>query len=62
MEPLNVYVLGAGASYVHGAPLTDEIVPLALTKLPESGDARLDPLREFLDQASSSISIVAGIS
>ncbi len=39
MEPLKVFVLGAGASYVHGAPLTDEIVPLALTRVPDSGDA-----------------------
>lgn len=51
MEPLNVFVLGAGASYVHGAPLTDEIVPLALTRLPDSGDTRLDTLREFLVRA-----------
>lgn len=51
MEPLNVYVLGAGASYVHGAPLTDEIVPLALTRLPGSDDERFNILREFLESA-----------
>ena len=33
MKDLEVYVLGAGASYVHGAPLTDEILPYSLTKL-----------------------------
>lgn len=51
MEPLNVFVLGAGASYVHGAPLTDEIVPLALTGLPDSNDPRLEVLRDFLQCA-----------
>lgn len=51
MQPLDIYVLGAGASYVHGAPLTDEIVPLALTELPDSKDSRLQPLRHFLKQA-----------
>ena len=24
----DVYVLGAGASYVHGAPLTDQLLPI----------------------------------
>jgi hypothetical protein len=51
MEPLNIFVLGAGASYVHGAPLTDEIVPLTLTRLPDSNDLRFDILREFLECA-----------
>ena len=51
MEPLNVFVLGAGASYVHGAPLTDEIVPLTLTRMVDSNDSRLDILREFLESA-----------
>jgi len=49
-EPQDIYVLGAGASYVHGAPLTDEIVPLALNRL-HGDDERLHPLREFLDRA-----------
>jgi hypothetical protein len=51
MTPLNVFVLGAGASYVHGAPLTDEIVPLALTQLPDSDNPRLGVLRDFLERA-----------
>ena len=51
MQPQNVFVLGASASYVHGAPLTDEIVPLTLTRLPDSNDTRLDILREFLECA-----------
>lgn len=29
MDGLDVYVLGAGASYVHGAPLLDELLPRA---------------------------------
>lgn len=45
----NVYVLGAGASYVHGAPLTDQILPYALTQPATAGDARLALVREFLD-------------
>jgi len=51
MEPLDVFVLGAGASYVHGAPLTDEIVPLTLARMPDSNNPKLAILREFLQSA-----------
>ncbi len=51
MQPLDVYVLGAGASYVHGAPLTDEIVPFALNRTPEAQDPRFEPLRRYLLEA-----------
>ena len=44
----DVYVLGAGASYVHGAPLTDEILPYALGQSPSRSDPRLELLRGFL--------------
>ncbi len=48
--PDAVYVLGAGASHAHGAPLTDEILPYALRVVPEQeGDAqRLDRVRGLL--------------
>jgi len=45
---LDIYFLGAGASYVHGAPLTNEILPYALHKIPEKSDPRLEVVREFL--------------
>lgn len=48
MEQLDIYVLGAGASYVHGAPLTNEILHYALTQVESGNDARLNLLREFL--------------
>ena len=32
----DVYVLGAGASYVHGAPLTDQLLPYALSRAPHA--------------------------
>jgi hypothetical protein len=44
----DVYVLGAGASYVHGAPLTDELLPYALSLSPNRNDPRLGLVREFL--------------
>ena len=46
----DVYVLGAGASYVHGAPLTDEILPYALARSPNRRDRRLELVREFLSE------------
>ncbi len=42
----DVYVLGAGASAVHGAPVTDRILPYAFEHL--GGDARLGPVRDVL--------------
>jgi len=45
---LDVYFLGAGASYVHGAPLTNEILPYALNKIPTKSDPRLEIVRTFL--------------
>ncbi|MCP3920291.1 MAG: hypothetical protein GY711_32595 [bacterium] len=48
---MDVYVLGAGASYVHGAPLTDGILPYALTVGETSDDARMELIREFLLEA-----------
>jgi hypothetical protein len=46
-----VYVLGAGASYVHGAPLTNELIPYALAQSSHWNDPRLDLVREFLRDA-----------
>ncbi len=37
MNEIDVYVLGAGASRVHGAPTTDEILEHALTKIDDHG-------------------------
>jgi hypothetical protein len=48
MEPLDVYVLGAGASSVHGAPVTDQILPYALTIPAYRKDRRLNTVRSFL--------------
>src|SRR3990170_4488449 len=48
MEPLDIYVLGAGASFVHGAPLTNEILCYALTKTDLKDDPRLRSVRAFL--------------
>lgn len=48
MKPLDVYVLGAGASRVHGAPLTDEILPYALTIPHYRNDGRMRDIRKFL--------------
>lgn len=48
MEKLNIYVLGAGASFVHGAPLTNGILPYALSH-PNLKDLKgLEPARHFL--------------
>jgi hypothetical protein len=44
MDPLDVYVLGAGASYVHGAPLTNQILPYALNKSGSKDDESRDAL------------------
>jgi hypothetical protein len=44
----DVYVLGAGASYVHGAPLTDQILPYALAVSPRRTDPRAKLLERFL--------------
>jgi hypothetical protein len=46
----HVYVLGAGASYVHGAPLTDQLLPYALSVSPDRNDPRLRLVRDFLDR------------
>src|SRR5262245_34956439 len=46
----DVYVLGAGASYVHGAPITDGILPYALARSPRRNDQRLELLRRFLKE------------
>jgi hypothetical protein len=48
MDPLDVYVLGAGAPYVHGAPLTNQILPYALNKSGSKDDERLEVVRAFL--------------
>src|SRR5262245_65243864 len=47
-QPRDVYVLGAGASYVHGAPLTDGLLPYAFSRSPNRNDMRLSLLRDFL--------------
>jgi hypothetical protein len=47
-EPLDVYVFGADASYVHGAPLTNQILPYALTNPESKDDGRLEVVRRFL--------------
>src|SRR5262245_44499190 len=44
----DVYVLGAGASYVHGAPLTDQILPYALAISARRRDQRARLLERFL--------------
>jgi hypothetical protein len=51
MSNLEVYVLGAGASYVHGAPLTDGILPYSLTRLQEEEGGRLEMVRAFLTES-----------
>jgi len=48
MASRDVYVLGAGASYVHGAPLTDQLIPYALSQAERRKDSRLDLVREFM--------------
>lgn len=48
MDIQEVYVLGAGASYVHGAPLTDQLLPYALAQSRNPTDPRLTLVREFL--------------
>ena len=48
MGDLDVYVLGAGASYVHGAPLTDEILWYAITQTGAGKDPRIRQLVTFL--------------
>lgn len=50
MRELDIYVFGAGASFVHGAPLTNEILPYALTEPDLRDDNRLDPARRFLSE------------
>lgn len=45
---LDIYFLGAGASFVHGAPLTNQILPYALNQIPDTSDARLEVVRKFL--------------
>ena len=47
-QPRDIYVLGAGASYVHGAPLTDALLPYAFTRSQNRNDVRLRLLRDFL--------------
>jgi hypothetical protein len=47
-QPREIYVLGAGASYVHGAPLTDGLIPYAFTRSQRRNDKRLSILRDFL--------------
>lgn len=46
MDELDVYVLGAGASAAHGAPVTDKILPYVFDRL--AGDERLAPASELL--------------
>ena len=46
-DDLDVYLLGAGASFVHGAPLTNQILPYALTHFP-ANSSRLQTVRRFL--------------
>jgi len=45
-----VYVLGAGASKAHGAPLTDEILPWAFTKRTGVNQRRLTMVADFLEK------------
>ncbi len=45
---LDIYLLGAGASFVHGAPLTNQILPYALNNFPASADTRLQTVRDLL--------------
>jgi hypothetical protein len=45
--PEDVYVLGAGASYVHGAPLTDDLLRHALSVAPDR--PQLSLVRQFLE-------------
>ena len=48
----DIYFLGAGASYVHGAPLTNQILPYALNQMGVR-DGRLRRVREFLSKVFS---------
>jgi hypothetical protein len=48
MEPLDIYVLGAGASFVHGAPLTNQILYYALNETGIQNDPRLAVVKAFL--------------
>jgi hypothetical protein len=48
-EPLDVFVLGAGASYVHGAPLTDQILPYVLGNDVLKKDRRAKTVATFLE-------------
>jgi len=48
MEPLDIYVLGAGASFVHGAPLTNQILHYALKETGIRNDQRLEVVKAFL--------------
>jgi hypothetical protein len=49
-QPRDIYVLGAGASYVHGAPLTDGLLPHSFAVSRNRRDPRLILLRQFLDE------------
>jgi hypothetical protein len=48
MEPLDIYVLGAGASFVHGAPLTNQILEYAFNETGIQNDPRLEVVKAFL--------------
>ena len=48
LDSLDIVVLGAGASSVHGAPLTNQILPYALTEAGAKDDERLRVVRTFL--------------
>ena len=48
----DIYFLGAGASCVHGAPLTNQILPYALNQMRVS-DSRLGGVRKFLSNVFS---------
>jgi hypothetical protein len=50
MEVDDVYLLGAGASFVHGSPLTDQLLWYALAVSPNRRDPRLTLVRDFLAQ------------
>lgn len=48
MEGYDVYILGAGASFVHRAPLTNDILPYALSNAQEKDLQRQVPLKRLI--------------
>lgn len=60
MSDLDLYVLGAGASYVHGAPLLDEILPQAFRLRDQESEQRLRVVADFLEHIFATGPNVAG--